>query len=69
MLYANEDIFNISYNSELDRLEINNQKSNNKIKKKNNENKIIIVLVILFGIFSIMNSILIYSFMELLKNI
>ena len=33
------------------------------------EHKIIKMLIALFGAFSIMNCVLIYSFMELLKNI
>ena len=41
----------------------------NKAKKVISENKIITMLMILFGIFSIMNCILIYTFMQLLKNI
>lgn len=69
MLYANDEIFNIGYNAELDRLEINNKRKRKKIRKVFNENKVITTLIILFGIFSIMNCILIYTFMELLKNI
>ena len=62
MIYANDEIFNIGYNSKLDRLEIKN-------KKKTSKNKIIRILIVLFGVFSIMNCILIYTFMQLLKNI
>ena len=62
MIYANDEIFNIGYNSKLDRLEIKNKKTTSK-------NKIIRILIVLFGVFSIMNCMLIYTFMELLKNL
>lgn len=69
MLYANDEIFNIGYNAELDRLEIKNKRKNNKLRKIFNENKLITTLMILFVAFSVMNCVLIYTFMELLKNI
>lgn len=59
MIYANDDVFNVRYNSELDRLEIKNKPKNRFIR----------ILIILFGTFSIMNCFLIYSFMEILKTI
>ena len=69
MIYANDEIFNIGYNSKLDRLEIKNKKITAKIRKFIIKNKIITTLIVLFGVFSFMNCILIYTFMQLLKNI
>ena len=69
MLYANDEIFNIGYNAKLDRLQIKNNKRQNKIKKALHENKIITTLVMLFVMFCFLNSVLIYTFMDLLKNL
>ena len=69
MIYANDEIFNIGYNYELDRLEIKDKRKRNIIKKYITNNKIITTLLLLFITFCILNSILIYTFMQLLKNI
>lgn len=69
MLYANDEIFNIGYNSKLDRLEIKKIKFKNKIILTLKRNKIITLLIILFGAFSFTNCVLIYSFMQILKTI
>ena len=69
MLYANDEIFNIRYNAKLDRLEIKKGKLKNKIIITLKRNKIITALIILFGAFSFTNCMLIYSFMQMLKNI
>lgn len=68
MIYANDEIFNIGYNSKLDRLEIRDKRKTNIIKKFLINNRIITTLILLFIMFCILNSILIYTFMQLLKN-
>ena len=69
MIYANDDIFNVGYNSELDRLEVKKRKITNKIMTTLKRNKIMTTLIILFATFSFMNCMLIYTFMQMLKNI
>ena len=71
MFYANEEIFSIGYNAELDRLQIKrkNQSKIGIIRKKIHENKMITTLVALFFMFCLLNCMLIYTFMDLLKNI
>ena len=68
MFYANEEIFSIDYNAEVDRLQIK-RKNQSKIRKIIHENKIITILVALFFMFCLLNCMLIYTFMDLLKNI
>lgn len=69
MLYANDEIFNIGYNKDLDRLQIKKEKKHSKIKKAIYENKIITTLAILFIMFCLLNCVLVFTFMDLLKNI
>ena len=69
MLYANDEIFNIGYNAEVDRIQIKGRQKPNKIKKAIHDNKMITTLVVLFTMFCFLNCILIYTFMNLLKNL
>ena len=69
MLYANDEIFNIGYNADLDRLQIKKEKKQSKIKKVIHENKMISTLMALFIMFCLLNFALIFTFMDLLKNI
>ena len=69
MLYANDEIFNISYNANVDRIQIKGRKKQSKIKKAMHENKLITILVSLFLMFCFLNCVLIYTFMSLLKNL
>lgn len=69
MLYANDEILNIGYNAEVDRLQTKENKKQRKIKKAIYDNKLITMLVVLFIMFCFLNCTLIYSFMHLLKNL
>lgn len=69
MIYANDEIFNVGYNSNLDRLESQNKKNKSRVKKNFNQNKVVTILLALFVSFSLMNCALIFTFMQLLKNI
>jgi len=60
-MYETDEIFYINYNEKKDRLETKN--------KKNSSKKFVTILIALFGVFCIMNSMLIFTFMNLLKNI
>ena len=68
MLYTNEDIFNIKYNERLDRIEIK-QKGWTRIKQSVQNHKFLSTVIALFIMFSLLNIVLIYNFLEVLKNI
>ena len=66
MLYANDEIFTNDYKTVMDRPELKNTKKNKKVKIITN-NKFIITASIIFVLFSLMNCVLIYNFVEILK--
>ena len=68
MMYANDEIFNIGYNADVDRLQIKGKRQS-KIKRAIRGNKIITILAMLFIMFCFLNCALIYTFMNLLKNL
>ena len=67
MEYAKDGVFNIRYNTELNRLEI--RKKNRSIWEKIQKHKIISFTIIALIIFSCLNFFLIYNFMKVLQNI
>ncbi len=69
MLYANDEMLNISYNADVDRIQIKGRQKQNKIKKAIHKNTLITALVTLFFMFCFLNCALIYTFINLLKNI
>ena len=69
MLFANDEILNISYNAEVDKLQIKSNKKQRKIWKAIHDNKMITMLVVLLTMFCFLNCSLIYTFMNLLKNL
>ena len=68
MLYANDEIFSIDYNENVDRQQIKRKKQG-RIKRAIHENKIFAILVVLFAMFCSFNCVLIYTFMNLLTNL
>ena len=69
MIYANDETFNIRYNTNLDKLELPNEKKRSRVIRHFNQNKVVTILLVLFVSFSLMNCALIFTFMQLLKNI
>ena len=67
MLYANDEMLNIDYNSKVEKIQRKGKQ--NKIKKAIYDNKMITTLVVFFIMFCFLNCILIYTFMNLLKNL
>ena len=67
MEYAKDGVFNIRYNTELNRLEI--RKKNRSIWEKIQKQKIISFTIIALIMFSCLNFFLIYNFMKVLQNI
>lgn len=66
-MYANDDVFNIKYNSELDRLEVAKTRKR-KVLYFLTAHKFFTTTVIMFIILSIINCLLVYNFMEIMKT-
>lgn len=64
-----ENIFNVKYNSKLDRLEIPNENRKFKILNFFKNHKFFSTILISFLVFSGINFYLIFSFMKILENI
>ncbi len=64
-----EDVFNIKYNTKLDRLEIQKENKKTRIWKFIQKHKFMSVVFISFLTLSSINFYLIYSFMKILENI
>lgn len=66
MEITNENVFEINYNSELNRLEVGKK---NKFVNIIHKHKIISLMVIILIMFSCLNFFLIYSFINVLQTI
>lgn len=66
MIYANDEIFNKGCNADILKKRMIDK---NKIKKNILENKTIIILGVIFIAFCSLNCALIYTFIDLLKNL
>lgn len=64
-----EDVFNIKYNTKLDRLERAKEKRVNKVIKFANRHKFISIVIVSFFILSTINFYLIYNFMKIIENV
>lgn len=64
-----ENIFNVKYNTKLDRLEIPKEKGKSKLFSFVKNNKFFSIIVVSFLILSGINFYLIYSFMKILEHI
>lgn len=69
MEYAKDEIFQISYNERKDRLEIKHKNWTRKMKEKIKQNKLLSTVIIAFMLFSGINIIMIYNFINILQNI
>ncbi len=69
MEYAKDEIFNITYNTTLNKLEIKQKKWTSRLKKIIKSNKLIISVISLFIIFCMVDAVLIYYFMRILSTI
>lgn len=69
MEIAKEKWFEVKYNTKLDRLVIRKQSLISKIFRKIKAHKLIATTLIAFIVFSILNIVMIYSFLEILQNI
>lgn len=64
-----EDVFNIRYNTKLDKLEIIKEKKGKKIFKLLQKHKVLFVVCVSFIGLCTINFYLIFSFMKILENI
>ena len=64
-----ENVFNVKYNTKLDRLEVPKERTTNKVFKFIENHKIISIIFTSFIILSGINFYLIYSFVKILENI
>ena len=62
---TNENIFNVKYNTKLDRLEL---RKKNWFVKKIQKHKIVSIMVTILIMFSCLNFFLIYNFFKLLEK-
>lgn len=69
MEYAKDDIFEIRYNESQDILEIGEKSWTSKLKNKIKNHKLFSTIVMVLAVFSIINIIMIYNFMNILQNI
>lgn len=68
MEYAKDNIFRIRYNTNLNRLQIE-ERWTSKLMKKIHNHKLLTTVIIAFIMFSALNIVMIYSFMRILQNI
>lgn len=64
-----EDVFNVRYNTKLDKLQIIKEKKGEKIFKKIQKHKFITIIFLSFINLCTINFYLIYSFIKILENI
>ena len=66
MVITNENVFNVRYNTQLDRLEL---RKKNKLLEKIQKHKVVSLIVTILIMFSCLNFFLIYNFMKILETI
>ena len=69
MEYAKDEIFQIRYNTKLDRLEMKGERWTSKLSKVVKRHKLITTTIVAFCMFATINMVMICSFMKILQNI
>ena len=69
MEYAKDEIFQIRYNTKLNRLQIGNESWTSKIHRKIKKHKLLTTIIVALIMFSIANIIMIYNFIGILQNL
>ena len=64
-----ENVFNVKYNTKMDRLEIEKERKTNRLYKFIQNHKFISIIFASFFTLSTINFYLIYSFMKILENV
>ena len=68
MEYAKDEMFQISYNTKLDRLQIRPENWTSRLCKRIKKHKLLSTVIITFLMFTVINLVMIYSFMKILQN-
>lgn len=68
MEYAKDEVFQIRYNTNLNRLQIGSDRWTSRLLKTVRRHKLITTVVVSLIIFSVANVIMIYNFMKILQN-
>lgn len=69
MEYTKDVFFKINYNTNFNKIQKEKEKWTSRLLKKIQDHKLLTTVVITFVMFSIVNIIMIYSFMQILQNI
>lgn len=69
MEYAKDEIFQIKYNTKLNRLQMKGECWTSKLYKKIKRHKLLTTTIIAFFMFATVNMVMICSFMKILQNI
>lgn len=69
MEYAKDEIFQVSYNTKLNRLEMRGESWTSRLYKKIKRHKLLTTSIIAFFMFATLNIVMICSFMKILQSI
>lgn len=69
MEYAKDEIFQVRYNTKLNRLEMRGESWTRRLYKKITRHKLLTTTIIAFFMFATLNMVMICSFMKILQNI
>jgi len=69
MEYAKDEVFLVRYNTNFNRLEIEEDSWGKRFYKKIKSHKFLMTTIIAFFMFSTIHMIMLYSFMKILQNI
>lgn len=69
MEYAKDEIFQVSYNTKLNRLEMRGESWTSRLYKKIKRHKLLTTSIIAFFMFATLNIVMICSFMKILQTI
>lgn len=69
MEYAKDEIFQVRYNTKLNRLGMREENLTSRIYKKIKRHKLLTTTIIAFFMFATLNIVMICSFMKILQNI
>lgn len=69
MEYAKDEIFQIKYNTKLNRLEMKGESWTSRLSKKVKSHKLLTTIIIAFFMFAALNIVMICSFMRILHNL
>lgn len=69
MEYAKDEIFQVKYNTKLNRLEMKGESWTSRFAKKLKSHKLLTTIIIAFFMFATLNIVMICSFMKILHNL